>query len=198
MQAPFNRSLFYLILLVYGMVIGTVLITDQGIDLAYTALRLAALLGYLSLSLAVIMNLFKPDLQRLIGWPFLPVHHTFAVLGLVLITIHPVLFFILTADPSVFIPDTTSISSFFASGGRVAIILIYGAFLAALFRSALASWWRKIHMLVYPALIIAVIHANIMGATFQNAGIWLLYNGLAGAILITGIMKGIRRRKIRL
>lgn len=185
---------FLLTFLLYGIVTGIVVYTDLGGDPTYTLFRILGLLGFLSLSGAVIMNLFKPDLQRILGKPFLPVHHTFAITGLILITLHPVLYAILTSDLTVFIPDTSSVYLFFASGGRVAIILMYVAFLAALFRSALSSRWKPIHRLVYPALIIAVIHANMMGATFQNPLIFLIYNGLALMILGTGLVKWNRRR----
>ena len=179
--------------------IGTTLFSDLNGDLTYTALRLAALLGYLSLSGAVIMNLFKPEIKKILGRPFLPIHHAFAITGLIPITIHPILFAILTSDLSVFFPDTSSLYFFFATGGRVAIILIYVVLLAGLFRLTLKSYWKLIHRLIYPVMIIAIIHANIMGATFQNAGIWALYNGLAIGILLTGIMRfNQRRRKLKM
>lgn len=170
-----------------------VIFTDNGGDILYACLRIAGLLGFISLSCAVIMNLFKPNLQKILGHPFLPVHHLFAGSGLILITLHPFLYIVLTSDLSGVIPDTSSIYFFFVNGGRVAIIFLYIAFLAGMLRSSFYSRWKPIHRLVYPALFLAIIHANLNGSTFHNPFIWILCNGLAVTIFITWMVKVSRR-----
>ncbi|HWQ65262.1 MAG TPA: hypothetical protein VN372_00150 [Methanospirillum sp.] len=163
----------------------------------YTFLRLAGLLGFLSLSCAVIINLYKPEMKQIFGRPFLPVHHFFALSGLILITLHPILVVLLSSNLTIFLPDFSSFVAFFSNGGRIAIILIYLVCIAGLLRLSFQNKWKFVHRLIYPALVIAIVHANLMGATFQNPLIWLLYNGLAGAVLVTGIIKVLRRREKR-
>ncbi|PKL59640.1 MAG: hypothetical protein CVV33_06795 [Methanomicrobiales archaeon HGW-Methanomicrobiales-4] len=161
-----------------------------------TGLRFCGLFGFLSLSLGAIMNLLKKEIKTTLGQPFINVHHIFVLTGLVLITIHPVLFALSIRDFSVFIPDTSSVLSFLTNGGRVAIILIYIGFLAAVFRSALKGRWVQIHRFMYLALIFGVIHANLLGQDLSDPIIRILYNVLAGVVILTGILKMRHRHRL--
>lgn len=55
-------------------------------------IRLFALWGYLSLSIAAIMTPFLKEIYKILGRPFIKIHHVFAFLGLILITFHPIFF----------------------------------------------------------------------------------------------------------
>jgi DMSO/TMAO reductase YedYZ heme-binding membrane subunit len=158
-------------------------------DILNTGIRFCGLFGFLSLSLGAIMNLLKKEIKTTLGQPFITIHHFFVLAGLVLITIHPVLFGLSIRDFSVFIPDTSSILSSLTNGGRIAIILIYIGFLAAVFRSALNGRWVQIHRVMYLALILGIIHANLLGQDLSDPIIRALYFLLAGAVIFTGIIK---------
>jgi len=195
MRIPARIMLYVSCIALYICIALIVIDADKGGEPLYTILRIAGLWGFLSLSCSVIMNLFKPELRNLLGKPFLSVHHLFAVTGLLLITLHPIMFLLLSADPSALFPDLSSPYLFFINGGRVALIIIYAAFFAGLFRIKIGTRWKIIHQLVYPALLLAIIHANLIGSTFQNPVIRVIYNGLAIAIIITSILRMFRHRR---
>lgn len=190
-----HHLLVYIGLLVLFFV-PVIIVSGQEITWSpYTVLRIAGLLGFISLSLGAILNLMKKQINNFFGKPFLKIHHYFAITGLVLITIHPALYVLLAQDLRVLVPDISSLYSFFSMGGRVAILFFYGAFLAGIFRMALTHRWRYIHLLVYPAIIIAAIHANLIGQTMTNLVVLLLINGLTGIVCITFVYTRLRRMK---
>ncbi len=178
-----------LMMVLYAAVTASVLLSPSR-SVLFTAIRLAALLGLLSLSVAVIMTPFLPDIYRLFGSPFLKVHHLFAAAGLFFSTLHPVLFAIALIDITVFIPVFGSLYDFLATGGRVALIALWIAFFAVLFRTALPKYWRPVHALMYLVLFLAVIHGNLIGTDFTNPFILLLFNCLA--LLAVGVFVGKR------
>lgn len=191
-----RRCLFVLLLMSpYILVSGIIMNTHPG-DVLNTGLRLCGLFGFLSLSLGACMNLLKKEIRTTLGQPFIHVHHIFVLTGLVLITIHPVLFALSISSFSVFIPVTSSVLSFLANGGRVAILLIYIGFLAAVFRSVLKGRWVQIHRIMYLALILGVIHANLLGEDLPDPVIRILYNGVAGVVILTGIIKMRHRHQL--
>lgn len=195
MQTILKRSILIgSIFILYLTVILIVILSDSGGDPLYNLMRICGLCGFLSLSGAVLINLNKPRLMTILGKPFLPVHHLFALSGLILITLHPVIFILLTSDLTAFIPDVSSLYLLLANGGRIAIILVYISFLAVLFRSALLSRWKVIHRLIYPALIIAYIHANLLGTNLSHPVIRLIYGAMIVLIVVTGVVKMNSRR----
>lgn len=196
MNLSLRRSLFIFLLMSPYILVFAVIMNTHPSDLLNTGLRFCGLFGFLSLSLGAIMNLLKKEIKVILGQPFINVHHIFVLTGLVLITIHPVLFALSIRDFSVFIPDTSSILSFLTNGGRVAIILIYVGFLAAVFRSALKGRWVQIHRIVYLALILGIIHANLLGEDLPEPIIRIVYNAIAGVVILTGIIK--MRKRYRL
>ena len=196
MNPLLRRPLFIIFLICpYILVFGIIMNTHPG-NVLNTGIRFCGLYGFLSLSLGVIMNLLKKEINAILGQPFINIHHVFVLTGLVLITIHPVLFALSIKHFAVFIPDTSSLFSFLTNGGRVAIILIYIGFLAALFRSALKGRWIQIHRVMYLALILGVIHANLLGQDLSDPIIRIIYNILTGAVIFTGIVK--KRYRYRL
>ncbi len=199
MQNSHTRSILIgCIVLVYLLVISVVILSDTGSTIQYTVMKICALSGFLSLSCAVLMNLNKPYLQQILGKPFLPVHHLFAFGGFILITLHPLLFLLMNPDLTIIFPDTASSSFFPLLWGKVAIIIVYFAFIAGLLRNSLKSHWKFIHRLIYPALIIAYIHAWVIGSNFSHPAIWIIYTILIVLIIITGVIRMRRRQKKRM
>jgi DMSO/TMAO reductase YedYZ heme-binding membrane subunit len=57
------------------------------------------------------------------------------------------------------------------------------AFGAALLRRKIVAYWRPFYALMYLALFIGVVHANLRAVDFQNIYITIIYDGLfAGAL----------------
>lgn len=131
-------------------------------------IRLSALLGVVSLILAAVASAFVKQIYKVTHRPFKRVHHFLAIGGIILITLHPILFAWQMKSLNVFIPVVSSWSAFLSWGGRVGIVLIYLAALAALLMKKIPSWWRQGHWLVYLGLLLGGVHALRMGQDLVN------------------------------
>lgn len=138
-------------------------------------IRLGALFGFTAMFIATTMSSFMVQLYKIFGKPFVKLHHIYSIFGLIMVTLHPVVFAILRLNIFVFIPDVSSWIAFWALAGRPAIYLIYIASLAALLRTKMKKYWRFFHYLNYVALIFAYVHGVLIGTDFQNLGIFILF-----------------------
>ena len=153
------------------------------------AIRLLALNGYIALSIAAIMTLFLKEVTLFFKKSFTKIHHYFAAAGLLIVTLLPI-FVILEGlnthyiNSNLFIPNFSSLYNFFFYGGVVALILVYVALGAVLLRKKIMAYWRSFHALMYLALFVGVVHANLIGIDFQNLAIKLIFDGLFAAALV--------------
>jgi DMSO/TMAO reductase YedYZ heme-binding membrane subunit len=147
---------------------------DPGLILA----RLFALNGFVALCFGAILTAFIKEARAHLGKPFLSLHHTFAAIGLASITLHPLTLAVLFASPFVFIPIVASPLSFAANGGRTALPLILVAVAAVLLRARIPRYWRWIHGLIYPAIVIGLIHGNLVGNNFSQPFVFFTCNVL--------------------
>jgi len=138
-------------------------------------IRFGALFGFTSMFIATMMTPFVIQLYKIFGKPFVKIHHIYSIIGLILITLHPVVFAISVVDINVFLPDFGSWYGFWSLGGRLALILIYIAVIGALLRMKIKKNWRIIHSLNYIALFLAYIHGVLIGSDFQNIGILIIF-----------------------
>ncbi|NVO66324.1 hypothetical protein [Methanofollis tationis] len=127
------------------------------------AVRLFALNGFVALALAASMSPFLREIRQVFGRPFIYVHHTFAAFGLTAILLHPVAAAVMAGSLSGFIPVFSSLQAFLALGGRVAFYLILVAVAAAALRNRYPAAWRPVHMLMYVALALGLVHAVLIG-----------------------------------
>jgi DMSO/TMAO reductase YedYZ heme-binding membrane subunit len=164
------------------------------------SVRLFALNGFLALSIATIMTSFLREIKQFFNKPFLNMHHSFAAIGLVLITLHPITVFGQILDPTIFLPNFSSFSLFWELAGRQALIIIYVALAAVLLRRKISNsgkYWRGIHGLMYLALLFGIVHANLIGTDFQNTPIIIIYNTLFVVVLSAFVMKRSQQYRIR-
>ena len=138
-------------------------------------IRFGALFGFTSMFVATMMTPFAVQLYKIFGKPFIKMHHIYSIVGLVLITLHPVAFAIFKLDITVFLPDFSSWYGFWSLGGRLALLLIYIAIIGALLRKKFMKNWRYIHALNYVALFLAYVHGILIGSDFQNLGILIIF-----------------------
>lgn len=138
-------------------------------------IRLCALLGLASMFIATMLTPFAKMVYQSWNKSAIKIHHYFTIAGLILITLHPVIFAIekmIEADfltgIAVFLPDFSSWYKFWLLAGRPALIFIYIALGAALLRKKIVDWWRPIHILNYIALIFGVVHGIMIGTDFEN------------------------------
>lgn len=137
--------------------------------------RLFSLLGLVALFVSSMFTPFQKELYQMFKKPFIKIHHSTTISGLVLITLHPVTFAISKALDSgfveglkVFLPVFTTAYDFWSLAGRPALIIFYIALIGVLIRKSLKKGWRWIHGLNYIALVFGVIHGILIGSDFYN------------------------------
>ncbi len=160
-------------------------------------IRLLALNGYIALSIAAIMTPFLKEITLFFKKSFVKVHHYFAVAGLLFLTLLPLTVLIqgLSTDYvnwAAFLPNFTTLYLFFYYGGTIALILIYVAFGAALLRRKISAHWHPFHALMYLALFVGIIHANLIGVDFGNLYIKIIFDGLFAASLVAFVLKRVQ------
>lgn len=160
-----------------------------------TGIRIAGLTGFVALAGAMIMTPFLPEIYRNFGRPFLRIHHLFAVAGIILVTLHPVLLAIRLMTVAVFLPAFGSLYEFFALGGRLALILMYGALAGVFLRAAIPAGWRALHALMWVVLVLALLHGMLIGTDFREPLIGALFTTLTIAALGAFFAKRIKRRR---
>jgi hypothetical protein len=174
---------FFSLLVGFALVISLIAFTLTSSNSYNLAVRLFALNGFIALSIATILTAFLKEVTLFFKKPFTRIHHYFAAVGLVLITLHPIVLAIQMVNLGVFLPNLNSLYLFLFFGGRQALIIIYIAVAAVLLRRKIMAYWRPFHALMYLALFFAIVHADLSGTDFKNWVILLVFNGLFVAAL---------------
>jgi len=174
---------FFSLLVGFALVISLIAFTLTSSNSYNLAVRLFALNGFLALSIATILTAFLKEVTLFFKKPFTRIHHYFAAVGLVLITLHPIVLAIQMVNLGVFLPNLNSLYLFLFFGGRQALIIIYIAVAAVLLRRKIMAYWRPFHALMYLALFFGIVHADLSGTDFKNWVILLVFNGLFMAAL---------------
>ena len=188
---------FLLVIAVLAVIIAVLFLSNPiEADPAHAAVRFFGLYGYLFLSVATLITPFLREITQAFGKPFLKVHHSFAVLGVVFITLHPV-FNAIERNLSVFVPLFDSWTLFLRLAGRPAFILLYIAVFAAFLRTKAPKYWRAFHALMYVVLLFGIVHANLIGDDFENLGIMLIFNALFIASLAGFAFKRYRNYQLK-
>ena len=142
--------------------------------------RLAALLGYTALFLAISSTEYAPQVRRVLGVRFLRMHHFLAIGGLILIVVHPLAMALEGQGLSIFVPRLDTVLAAFQNGGRIAIYLFPLGALAAWQRRRL-SFWRTVHFLNYVALLLACVHGLLLGTDLRGTVLTVLWPIMAAS-----------------
>jgi predicted ferric reductase len=192
-------AVFLLVVIALAVIIALLFLSSAGEEeITHLALRFFGLYGYLFLSVATLTTPFLREVTQAFGKPFLKVHHSFSILGIVFITLHPVFNAIERLSLSVFVPRFDSWERFWMFAGRPAFIILYIALVAALLRAKAPKYWRAFHALMYVVLLFGIVHANLIGDDFQNLGILIIFNALFLASLASFALKRYRNYSGRL
>lgn len=183
-----NLYLALIAVVVLAIAVILLLINSAG-SLLGNLIRLFALTGYLLMFLAIVSTAYIRQMLKLFGRPFLRVHHYASIGSLVLVTLHPLSVAIQSSSLSVFVPNLSSVYSFFQRGGSVAWYLVVIATIAVILRQSLKQQWRTIHMLTYVTFWFATIHAILLGSNLQNVVMRVTAVFLALIVLAISIQK---------
>jgi DMSO/TMAO reductase YedYZ heme-binding membrane subunit len=181
-----KRGTLYLILIGIAALILVVLLVSlgsTGATFISRFIRGTALLGYLALFLATLSSIYMRQMFQFFGRPFIKVHHTLSVSGLILVTLHPLGVAIASSSWRAFLPKFDSLTVFLKLGGRPAWYLIGAAALAAVWRKSIGQNWRWIHALNYVAFLLGTIHAIMIGTDFVSP-VMRVIAGAMGAIVV--------------
>jgi hypothetical protein len=143
-------------------------------DISQFGIRVTGLIGFASLFVSVIMSNFFEEYKEK-NKKNLFSHHLFSIIGIVLITLHPVILAINKADIGVFLPKIDSWEIFWELAGRPALILLYIGFVTGILLKLYKKSLRALHMIVYIALFFGLVHATLIGTDFQNPYIMFIF-----------------------
>jgi len=163
----------------------------------YWAIRTCAVLGYLTIFLAIITSAYMRQMVRIFGRPFVQIHHILSVTGLVLVTLHPLGVAWDYGSLGVFVPLFDSWTIFLRWGGRLAWYLIGVASLAAALRKTFRDNWRMIHVLNYLAFFLATAHAIMLGTDFQSLIMKTIPLAMSLVVVAIFIQKRLQQRRLR-
>ncbi|TFF99420.1 MAG: hypothetical protein EU541_04925 [Promethearchaeota archaeon] len=160
-------------------------------------IQLSVLIGFTSLFLAAIITPFMKQVYQMFGTSFIKIHHLFSILGLTLITIHPISIAIIYTAPEVFIPKFDSWEIFWNLAGRPALYLLYVAVVAVIIRKYLPQKsWRILHGLIYVALVFGYFHGVLIGDDFEN--MWVMITFTAMMVLLFEVLIYKRYQKYKM
>jgi predicted ferric reductase len=180
------------------LVIGLLAFPATQTSLFHEILMGFGLYGFMFLVLASLILPFLKEFVQAFGKPFLKIHHFLAAIGLFFITLHPLMYAYEQMSLSVFLPITSSWLLFWAFAGKIAFPLLYIAFAAALLRKKAFGHWRPFHMLIYLALTVAIVHANLLGRSFFfSPAITAIFDALYAASIIGFVIKRCQNYKLR-
>ena len=161
----------------------------------YWLIRGAALLGYLTIFLAIVSSAYMPQLVRFFGRPFVKVHHVASITALVAMMVHPLSLAWENGTLSVFVPRFDSLRVFLTLAGRVVWPLVGIAALAAWLRKPIGKNWRVVHYLNYLAFWLVTAHAILIGSNFQSLAMRVIAIVLALVTVAVLIQKRLPRRR---
>lgn len=171
------------------LVSATSVVLDPSPSPVTSGIRLAGLGGLALLAAGMIMSTWSREIYRSFGASFLRIHHLFALSGLILITLHPVLLAIRLMNISVFLPRFGSIQAAMNNAGRPALILLYIALAAVLFRRYTPTYWRVFHGLAWFALILGLVHGILIGTDTDNPLVLAVFVVLGAVAVGSFILK---------
>jgi sulfoxide reductase heme-binding subunit YedZ len=158
-------------------------------------IRTAALMGYFCIFGAIVTSAYLRQVVRWFGRPFIKIHHILSIVGLSLVTIHPLAVAWQALNLSVFIPAVNSWYAFFALGGRPAWYLLGIGALAAVLRGRIGKNWKLLHTLNYLAFWLATVHGILIGTSVQNWAMRVVFGAMALVVLGVFVQKRTRIRR---
>ncbi len=200
-MSPLKKEAIYIILPTVGLYILILILflSTPFNSVADFFIRFGAIFGFTSMFVATMMTPFVVKLYKMFGKPFVKIHHVYSLTGLLLVTLHPLIFAVSVDNIEVFVPDFSSWYGFWSLGGRLALILIYFAIFGSLLRKKFIKGWRIIHALNYIALFLAYVHGVLIGTDFQNLGILIIFTVMIilsyGVLIYKRYLKFKRKKK---
>lgn len=155
-------------------------------------IRVASLLGYQAVFLAIVSTAYMRRMLYWFGRPFIKVHHLLSLSGLALLVLHPLLVALDWGTARYLVPQLGSPMAFLRYGGAPALYLLLCAALVAAFRKAIGPRWRWLHVLTYVAFIFATIHAFMLGSDFSGPVVRAVASAMLAAVLYVALRRHLK------
>ncbi len=161
------------------------------------ALRFTGLWGFIFMALAAIMIPYLRGIKKNFGISFIRMHYILSYFGLAFTFIHSILPAIQRADITAILPDFSSWSGFWRLGaGEVAFLLMIIAAIGIFLKPKIRPW-RVIHGLMYPMLLLSLVHATVVGSTMESMLVLTIFYVLFALVILAFILKRIRQQKLK-
>lgn len=196
MENNTKKYLIYLgIIGLYGFQVIVIFITGFEGIFEFTW-RFSGLIGITSIFFGIITSAFIKQLTQIFESTYLNIHHYFSLVGIILITLHPITMAIEFGTLAIFIPDFSSWIAFWSAAGRIGFYLLYISTIIALFRKYSTEYWRYVHVLIYLVFLFGAIHGLLKGDDLQNILMGIIYIGMIIIIIGVFVYKRISRWKL--
>jgi len=156
-------------------------------------IRVAAMLGYVTVFLSVLSSNFMRELTRFFGRPFVKVHHVASLTAVTALLAHAFTVAGRAGTARVFVPLLSSVDGFLSQGGRPALLLLAAAVSVAFLRKRVGKRWKTYHWFTYLAFLLGTIHALMIGGNFQHLGVRIVSGAMAAAVVLVFVLKRQRR-----
>lgn len=160
-------------------------------------IRAAGLLAYLCVFLASLASMFMREIVKRVGQPFMKVHHTWVIAGLVGMIVHTLLMAWRVGSLSVYLPRFDSLEAFLSNGGRPALIFFALTSLTAVFRAAIGRNWKVLHWFNYLAFLFVTAHAWLIGTSFESWVLRILGAAMAVGLIVVFVLRRARKSRSR-
>jgi len=154
-----------------------------------------ALLGYIAVFLAIVSSHYKRHVMKIFGRSFVDAHHILSVTGAVLLTLHPIGVAWDELDPTVFLPVFLPFYDMLRYGGRIAWYIFAVGALSAVWRKKIGRRWRTIHDFNYLAFVFGTVHANLIGANFEDWPVRVVSIAMFIVVAVLFVRQRIEARK---
>ncbi len=170
------------------LVLGIEFVTAKGAPIDWL-IRTTALAGYFAVLAAILSSAYMRQMVQFFGRSFIKVHHLASLIGLAMVTIHPLGVAWKQLSWRVFIPDVSSVEQFLRFGGRPAWYLLIVASWVAALRGAIGKRWKLLHYLNYLAFWLATAHGILIGTNLKSITMRIVFIALAFIVLLVMIHK---------
>lgn len=189
LSMKYERELLAFFLVVLAGIILYFLFQEAGTAITM-AVRTAALFGYFFLFMEILSSEYNIRMKKMLGRPFINVHHHIARAAVILILLHPILI-AYQFGLSSFVPVLYPLIDFLRMAGRPALYLILIAVLAGVYRKKIPKNWRSIHELNYLGFVLIFFHAWLIGTDLQYGLMQFIWFAMALIVLAVFIHKHI-------
>lgn len=193
------RPAWYLFWIAFGILLvvsALVVLRTQGTMLRWI-IRDLALLGYISAFLAIVSSHYKREVMKLFGRSFMDAHHILSVACAVFLSLHPLGVAWDAMALSVLVPVFLPLADMLKYGGRIAWYVFAVGALTALWRKSIGKRWRTIHAFNYVAFAFGTVHANIIGANFQELPVRIVSIAMFVVVAVLFVRQRIEARRQR-